>query len=384
MTAAEAPVAARAGLAYEPALDGLRGIAIAGVLAYHALAAAGHPGWVRGGFIGVSVFFTLSGYLITTLLLTEHDRSGRVDLGRFVSRRIRRLSPALLVTVLAVIVLSALDVLSAHASDAAAAVWSVTNWHVIAGGESQLLRTIVGPLGPTWSLAVEEQLYVLLVVAVILSMRSRQPERTLLVVALGAALLSTVLAMTVSHWNPRLEFGTDVRAAEVALGVALAVVLRSGRVRPTTARQGDAVAWVGLAIIVSGFFWIDLTPPWILRGGYPVLAIVSAATLTGLLAHGRVAALLSRRALVALGRISYSLYLVHWPVISVLTPRRLGFGGVGHAALTAAVSVAVAVLLHVAIEQPVRRMRPTGARATAAAHVAAGLAVTALAVLLLP
>ena len=280
--------------------------------------------------------------------------------------------------------LSALDVLSAHASDATAAVWSVTNWHVITSGESQLLRTIVGPLGPTWSLAVEEQLYLLLVLAVLASMRSRRPERTLLSVALGAAAVSTVLAMTVSRWNPRLEFGTDVRAAEVALGVALAAVLQSSRVPTWSRRQADAVATAGLLLIVSGFFWIDLAPPWILRGGYPVLALVSAATLTGLLAHGRVAALLSGRGFVGLGRISYSLYLLHWPVISVLTPRRLGFDGVVHAIVTIAVSLAAAVTLHVAVEQPVRRMRPTGATATAVVHIGAGLAVTALAFALLP
>lgn len=380
----DAPAAAGTGLAYEPSLDGLRGVAIAGVLVYHAFAAAGHPGWVRGGFIGVSVFFTLSGYLITTLLLTEHDRRGRVDLGRFVSRRLRRLSPALLTTVLAVVVLSALDVLSAHASDAAAATWSVTNWHVIASGESQLLRTIVGPLGPTWSLAVEEQLYLLLVLAVLASTRTRRPDRTLLTVALAAAAVSAVLATTVSRWNPRLEFGTDVRAAEIAIGVALAVVMRTSRLPRWSRGRADGAAGVGLVAIVSGFFWIDLSPPWILRGGYPLLAVVSAATIAGLLAHGRVAGLLAGRPVVALGRISYSLYLVHWPVISVLTPRRLGFDGVPHALVTIAASLCVAVVLHLAVEQPVRRMPPTGSRATAAAHVVAGLGVTVIAYALLP
>ncbi len=386
--AADAPPAAGPGLAYEPSLDGLRGVAIAGVLAYHACAAAGEPGWVRGGFIGVSVFFTLSGYLITTLLLTEHDRRGRVDVGRFVSRRIRRLSPALLVTVLAVVVLSAADVLAAHASDAAAAVWSVTNWHVILSGESQLLRTIVGPLGPTWSLAVEEQLYLLLVLAVLASVRSRRPEPALLTIALAAAAVSVVLAMTVSRWNPRLEFGTDVRAAEVALGVGLAVLLRSSRAPRLSPARADAIAGAGLALIVSGFWWVDLMPPWILRGGYALLALVSAATLTGLLAHGRVAMLLSTHPAVALGRISYSLYLVHWPLMSVMTPARLGFDGLPHAAVTSAASIAVGTALHLAVEQPVRRMRPTGARpalaAHLAAHVVACLAVTALAVVLLP
>jgi peptidoglycan/LPS O-acetylase OafA/YrhL len=372
------------GLAYEAALDGLRGVAIAGVVAYHACAQSGLVGWVRGGFIGVSVFFTLSGFLITSLLLQEHATVGRVRLGRFVSRRIRRLSPALLVTVLCVVVLSAVDVLAAHASDAAAAAWSVTNWHVIAAGEGQLLRTIVGPLGPTWSLGVEEQLYVLLVVAVLASLRTRRPERTLSVVAIGATAVSVLLAVSVSDWNPRLEFGTDVRASEVAVGVLLAALVRSGWLRLPRAGRGDLAAAVGLAAIVSAFFWVDLTPPWLLRGGYTLLAIVSAATIVGLLAHGRMSAAMSTRPLVGLGRISYSLYLVHWPVMSVLTRSRTGTDGVPLVVLQVGVALGVAVALHLMVEQPVRGMRPTPVSVAVAAHVGGAVLVTALAVVLLP
>jgi peptidoglycan/LPS O-acetylase OafA/YrhL len=372
------------GLTYEAALDGLRGIAIAGVVVYHACAQSGLPGWVRGGFIGVSVFFTLSGYLITSLLLQEHATVGRVRLGRFVSRRIRRLSPALLVTVLGVVVLSAADVLAAHASDAAAAAWSVTNWHVIAAGETQLLRTIVGPLGPTWSLGVEEQLYVLLVVAVLASFRTRAPERTLAVLAGGATVVSVVLALTVSDWSPRLEFGTDVRAAEVAVGVLLAVLVRSGSLRLRGAAVGDLVAGAGLAVIVSAFFWVDLTPPWLLRGGYALLALVSAATIAGLLAHGRVAGALSGRPIVGLGRISYSLYLVHWPAMSVLTQARTGIDGVPLVVVQLAVALILAVALHRLVEQPVRQLPPTPVRVALVAHVVGAAAITALAVVLLP
>lgn len=370
-------------LPYEASLDGLRGVAIAGVVAYHACAQSGLPGWFRGGFIGVSVFFTLSGFLITTLLLREHDAHGRIDIGRFVSRRIRRLSPALLVTALAVAVLSGFGVLAARASDVSAAAWSFTNWHVIAGGESQLLRTIVGPLGPTWSLGVEEQLYAVLLVAALWAVRRRDPGQAMLAVGLVASAASVLLALTVSDWNPRLEFGTDARAADVAVGVVLAALLHRGRLPQLGPARGDALAIVALAAVVSGFFWIDLTPPWLLHGGYALLACVSAVAIVALLQHGRAATFLSRRPLVALGNISYSLYLVHWPVMSILTRGRIGSDGAPLVALQLAVSVLVAIALHIAVEQPVRRMPPTAALPTLAAHVAAALAVTVTAVVVL-
>lgn len=379
MTAVHSPT-----LRYEPSLDGLRGVAIAGVVGYHACAASQLDDWIRGGFIGVSVFFTLSGYLITSLLIGERQRTGAIDLGRFFERRIRRLSPALFTVVAGVVALSAADVLAAHASDAIAATWSYTNWHVIASGDSQLLRTIVGPLGPTWSLAVEEQIYLLLVLAVYASTRGRRPLPTLLAVALTAAVVSTALAVTVSDWNPRLEFGTDVRAAEVAIGVALAVALKRWSWTALTPGRGDALAAGGLTLILAGFALVDLTPPWLLHGGYTALALVSAVTITGLLAHGRVASLLSGRAIVALGRISYSLYLVHWPVISVMTEERTELSGAGLAVVQVLASLAVAVALHVLVEQPVRRLPPIGLRVAIAAHLVAGLAVTALALTLLP
>ena len=159
-------------IAYEPAIDGLRALSIGGVLLFHACATSSLTGWFRGGNLGVSVFFTLSGFLITTLLVTELDRDGRIGLRRFWTRRIRRLVPASLVVVTAVTVLSATSWFDLRRSDALAATWSVTNWHVIVGGQERLLQTIVGPLGPTWSLAVEEQFYVLLAIGVWLASRT--------------------------------------------------------------------------------------------------------------------------------------------------------------------------------------------------------------------
>jgi peptidoglycan/LPS O-acetylase OafA/YrhL len=369
-------------LPYEPSLDGLRAFAIVVVVLYHACSAAGYRDWFRGGFLGVSVFFTLSGFLITSLLLAEHDRSGRIAFDRFWVRRIRRLVPALLTVVAGVVVLSAFDVLAARRTDAAAAIWSFTNWHVIIGGEQKLLQTIVGPLGPTWSLAVEEQLYLLLVLAVLVAHRRSVPQRALLAIALGAIAVSIASANLVSDWQPRLEYGTDTRAAEVAVGVVLAVVWRSRPHLRWSPKVGDLVAALGLAALVGLVAFADFDPPWLLRGGFTIVALVSALTITGLLAHGRVERLLGTRPVVYLGTLSYSLYLVHWPVILTLNGPRLGIAGWRLVGIQVAAGVACAALLHHVVEQPIRRGRST-IGPTMVAYLGAGLALTAVAVVVL-
>ena len=377
MTAAppapSAPTSALAG--YEPSLDGLRGICIAAVVAFHGCAQAGLTGWVRGGFIGVSIFFTLSGFLITSLLLRERASSGTVDFARFWGRRIRRLWPASLVVVLAVVVLSAAGTLSARASDAVAATWSVTNWHVIAGGQAKLLQTIVGPLGPTWSLAVEEQFYVLLAVLFVVATRSRRPHLVLGTVAALGVVVPAALSNMVTDWQPSLEFNTFLRMPELCMGVLLAVWhhRRADRAAPAVSvRAGDVLAALGVAVMVGLFLFADYSPPWLLRGGYTLVALVTAATIVGLLQHGAVARALAWLPLRWLGVVSYSLYLVHWPVMSVLTRDRTGWHGVPLLSVLAATSLVVAWVLHLLVEQPVRRMR-----ATPRASIGGGLAAAA-------
>ena len=402
---------------YEPGLDGLRGISILAVMAFHACATSGLSGWFRGGNLGVSVFFTLRGFLITSVLTTEIARDGRVDLGRFWTRRIRRLVPASLTVVLGVVVLTHAGLFEAHASDATAAIWSATNWHVIAAGQDQLLRTIVGPLGPTWSLAVEEQFYVVLAIGVALASRAARPDRLL---AIGFGLMiagSVVLANLVSDWPPRLEFGTDVRAAELAIGGLLAIVARratwpertvlaaahlptsapsqpgpaSSASEPDSSAAGttgpgrlvDAVGVVGLAALASLVLFADYSPPWLLRGGFVVVALVTAAILVSIVGHGHVGALLSIRWLVAVGRWSYSLYLVHWPVFLALSADRIGFDGVPLVAVKFAVAGAIGVALHLVVEQPVRAAAPTSPAFTVGAWLATSAALTALALVLL-
>lgn len=345
-------------LAYEPGLDGLRAVSILGVLLFHGAATSGLDGWFRGGNLGVSVFFTLSGFLITSLLLTEHEGRGSIDMARFWTRRIRRLAPASLSVVVAVTVVSALPSWSwfdLRRADALAATWSVTNWHVIAGGDDRLLQTIVGPLGPTWSLAVEEQFYVLLAIGVWAAARRRSPERSVAAGASAVVAVSLVLANTASSWSPRLEFGTDVRAGELAVGCLLAVVVRRRRAALVArARTLDLVGTLGLAAMAVLFATAG-TAPWLLRGGHVALAFVWAAVIAAVLAHGRVAGVLSWVPIVRVGRWSYAAYLVHWPVFLVLSPDRTGVDGVPLVALKIAVATVLAVALHQLVEQPLRR-----------------------------
>lgn len=369
-------------LAYEPALDGLRGVAIAGVLAFHAFAASGIDA-VRGGFLGVSLFFTLSGFLITSLLLREREATGGNDLRRFWARRIRRLAPAALVVVAAVVVLSGpFDVLHARTADAVAATWSVTNWHIIVAGQGLILQTVVGPLGPTWSLAVEEQFYVGLVALVVVAMMTRAPRRVLAGACVLGWAVPMLLTNLVTGWHPSLEFGTWARAPELFAGVALALWVTGRRPPRWSPRAGDAAAGAGVVVLAGLMLFVNYDPPWLLRGGYGLVALVSAATLLGAMAHGRVASALSNRPLVALGTVSYSLYLVHWPTILVLDADRTGLHGWVLAVVRILASLAVAVVLHVAVERPIRRLR-TPWWPTFAAWLGAGAVLTVAAIVVL-
>jgi peptidoglycan/LPS O-acetylase OafA/YrhL len=342
-------------LPYQPALDGLRAVAVAGVLLFHAFAASGHSGWFRGGNLGVSVFFTLSGYLITSLLLAEARATGRVRLGLFWTRRIRRLVPASTAVVAGVLVLERLGLLTTRASDVVASLWSVTNWHIIRGGDDELLATVLGPFGPTWSLAVEEQAYVGLALLAWLACRLGRLRLVLATGAAAAVILSLATAWSAGDWSPRVEFGTDARAAEIAIGVLLAVALERSpgllvRFHRPVAAIGSAAATVLLAL----FLVADYSPPWLLRGGFVGVACCSVAVIAASLIDTPVRRLLSRKPLVVAGTASYSLYLVHWPVYLVLDTERTGASGTTLVAIRLVAAAAAAALLHLAVEQPMR------------------------------
>ncbi|MFN3254250.1 MAG: acyltransferase family protein [Ilumatobacter sp.] len=384
MTATDArSLAGGTTIAYRPALDGLRAWAVVAVVLYHAGATSALPGLAPGGFLGVSVFFTLSGYLVTTLLIRESSRPDGLRLRRFWVRRVKRLVPVSLTVVALSVVLSATFWPGMAASDAAAGIFGYTNWHVIGSGEEALLRTIVGPLGPYWSLAVEEQFYVLLTVAVLLAWRTARPIRTLSIVVTTGWLASVAAQMLLDGPQFRFEFGTDTRGSELLAGCGLALGLHA---RPDLLdRARMLLPWLGVgafAVVIGLAATTDYDPPWLLHGGYAAVSLASAVLVASLLLPGPLTRLLATAPTVAIGRLSYSWYVVHWPMILILTADRTGLDRWPLVALKVAASLAAAVALHLMIEQPLRRADAT-ARAVAVAWLGASISVVAMAIIVL-
>ena len=368
---------------HHDSLDGLRAIAVTLVVLFHAGATSGLPGLFPGGFIGVSVFFTISGFLVTSILLRESTSTGGVDFGRFWARRVKRLWPASLIVVALTVVLASTYWNGMQASDAIAGIFGYTNWHVILSGEDELLRTIVGPLGPYWSLAIEEQFYVLLTVAFLVCMRTARPIRSLTVVVVVGWFGSLLAQLLISGPQYRLEFGTDTRGSEILAGCGLAILLHrrpdlTGRFRAWL----PAIGTVALAAIVVIAATNDYDPPWLLRGGYAALSLVSAVLVMAVLVPNRLTTALAWRPLAVIGVASYSIYLVHWPVILILTEDRVGIDGWGLVAVKVLAAGLVAAVLHLVVEQPLRRATVPN-RTVAIAWAAATLAVTGLALVVL-
>lgn len=365
-------------IAYQPALDGLRAAAVIAVVLYHAGATSNLPGLAPGGFLGVSVFFTLSGYLVTTLLVRQSSAPGGLDIQRFWTRRVKRLVPVSLTVVVLAVLLSSRYWAGMQAGDAAAGIFGYTNWHVIGSGEDALLRTIVGPLGPFWSLAVEEQFYVLLTIAVLLAWRTARPVRTLSIVVVTGWVLSVGVQIVTSGPQYRLEFGTDARGAELLAGCGLALLLH---VRPTLlidrARLLAPAGAASLAALVVLAAATDYDPPWLLRGGYGAVSLVSALLVASLMIPGPLTRALAVAPVVAVGRLSYSWYVVHWPVILVVNREFDGLDRWPLVATKVALSLLAAALLHVAVEQPLRRVegRPSTIGAAWAGSTTAALVV---------
>ena len=349
-----APVAGRS--RHEPALDGLRGLAVAVVVLFHL-------DRLGGGFLGVDLFFVLSGYLITALLLAERRRTGSIGLGGFWARRARRLLPALVVLLAGVaVLLLALTPEGQRAGfrdDALATLGYVANWQrMFADVGYWDMFSQPSPLDHMWSLAVEEQFYLLwpLVAVVVLRLGRGSPRALGAVALVGAAGSFVLLAATYDPLDTnRAYFGTDTRIGPTLLGAALAAIpLGVGRRR---GRATGLVAVGAMAVLAWSVVAVDGVAPWYYRGGLLVFGLAAVVVVRGVTggAGGPLAAALSWAPLRWLGTVSYGVYLWHWPVIVYVTADRVGVDGVvldlGRVALT----LALAALSFVLVEQPIRR-----------------------------
>ena len=356
-----------------PALDGIRAVAVALVLADH----GGIPG-LSGGFLGVDVFFVLSGFLITSLLLDEHRRTAQIRLGDFWIRRARRLLPALLVMVLAVVAFRDLFSPESTASlrdDAVASFFWVSNWAFVAQRADYFSQGAPpSPLQHTWSLGVEEQYYLLwplllIAVAALFWARLRLAVFVLSSVGVLASATAAIVLTTDSTLN-RIYFGTDSRAQALLVGSAAAAllvrdwsVLNDGGTLIRT-RWGHIVArilpFIGLAVLGAAAHYATGSVSDFRSGLLIIVALASVLVVASvaLEQEGPVAKALAWGPLVWLGAISYGVYLWHWPIFMVLNGERTGLSGWPLFAVRCAVTVALAAASWWLLEQPIRRWRP--------------------------
>ncbi len=337
-------------LTYSPPLNGLRGIAIALVVAFHA-------NWLAGGWIGVDLFFVISGYLITRLLLDELHDHGHVDVKQFWKRRARRLLPALLALIVVIAVVERMRNPSVRTArwDVFGALTYCSNWVRIALGESYWDR--LGPPGLAdhlWSLAIEEQFYLVWPLLVAVGARWFRTPRvfaaTILVLAISAALYS-VMVFQVTGEAARVYLGTDTRAFALLCGATVGAWAAIGLRVPT--RVGTTLALLGLGYFAVAF---DGSYRVVYRGGLVVVAATAAVLVATLIRPVPVVAnLMSVRPLTWLGERSYGLYLWHWPVFVAFGVAERPRSATSTRLTAIAASMVLAELSARVLELPIRR-----------------------------
>jgi peptidoglycan/LPS O-acetylase OafA/YrhL len=406
-------------LRHIPGLDGVRAIAVLAVIAFH-----GGLGWLPGGYYGVDAFFALSGFLITSLLVKEWQTSGTIGLRRFWARRARRLLPALYVMVAAVGVSVILfpTVLGTPNlfQSAMSTLFYGANWYFVASHANYFSAGFhPSPFLHTWSLAIEEQFYLLwpLIVLVVLRGSRRRavdkterrfqvagdPESSLVIASrdrrragrrrietlfvvssVGAAASAIAMAVLTPAGasTARAYYGTDTRAQSLLVGAALAALLALfGPVKTVVARRViGSIAVAGVVGTVLIWRFVPETSSLAFHGGFLLAALSTAAIIGGAVQvpKGIVARFLSLWPLRALGRISYGVYLWYWPSLLVLTASRVGFGGTPLFLVRLFTTVAIAAVSYKIVELPILRGSIPGWRALVAAPAAAAVTLGVL------
>ncbi|WP_459182855.1 acyltransferase family protein [Streptomyces sp.] len=361
-----------------PGLDGLRALAVAAVVVYHV-----HAPWLRGGFLGVDLFFVISGYLITSLLAADHWRSGRIRLGAFWKRRALRLLP-LLWLVLAVTACAATltggDAWDGLRGAVAAALTYRSNWWQLAQHDMYFARFGAVPvLQHLWSLSVEEQFYLgwPLLLWVVMGLLRRQRAQAACAAALAVASFTAMALLYEPGAEPsRVYYGTDTHGGGLLLGAAVALVLpltRAGTLRrPEYVRAIDALGAAGLAGLALAAVLADGNSAFLYRGGLVGVCLAAAALTVAACAPGSVARALGWAPLVWLGRRSYGVYLWHWPVLACLTNAAEGVADSAPGRLVSlVVPVGLAAVSYRVLEEPLLRLGVRGWAEAVSEHVRA-------------
>ncbi len=364
------PTRSVVGSPHLPGLDGLRALSVLAVVAFHS-------GLIDGGWVGVDVFFAISGFLITGLIVAERERTGTVDLTAFWRRRFRRLVPALLVLLGLVALLALIDQVDVEARNVWGALTYTTNWvHIVGGASYWDAFAAPDPLRHLWSLAIEEQFYVVWPVVAWFALRHRS-ARVLSRVALVLAGMSAAVQMigTASGLSiDRVYQGTDTRAVAFLLGAALACrgwpppVVRTR----TLVRLLPVVGYCGF---VAASLWLPGDRRWVFGGPLIGMSVVGVA----LVVHSATKSdrLLDSRILRAVGRWSYGIYLFHWPLVVCDVGEE--WSAIVRFIVVSVISVALAAISYRFVEMPIRRGGVSRRALVPAAIVSTSIVVGALA-----
>jgi peptidoglycan/LPS O-acetylase OafA/YrhL len=348
-------------------IDGLRAIAVVLVILFHVL-----PGALPGGGLGVDIFFVISGFLITGLLVTEKSETGRIRFGAFWARRARRLLPALAILLL-VCTSAALfvggDVLVGIGRQLLGAATFSSNWLAIASGTSYFGGTTPELFRNLWSLAVEEQFYLIwpFVVLLVVLLRWRWIRFGIFVVVAAASAAAMIVEYSPKVDPTRLYYGTDTHSFGLALGAALAIAVTGMAQHPLEwPRWSRRILGVVGAVAVGGLIATSILVPddsaLMFQGGFAAIALLSAIAILGaIVPGGLLGSALDFPPLRWVGARSYGLYLWHWPVLILVTaaepkwqdsPSTMWLIGI----LTVAITVVAAALSYQFVERPIRRV----------------------------
>lgn len=340
-----------------PGLDGLRGLALIGVLLFHANAA------LAGGYLGVDLFFVLSGYLITSLLLAEHEATHTIDFRAFWIRRARRLFPALLSLMPAIALYARFCANPSRVAtirgDALATLAYVANWRAVLSHKTYwALFASPSPLEHTWSLSIEEQFYVVWPVLIWFVLRRSKRAFVPIIVALGALSMFSMVAWYAPGHTTHSYYGTDARATAILAGALLAATMHpSTRLAAAKLHALDALGFAALGGLGVAWWTLKGKSGFLYHGGFWLteLACVILVACAVVGSRGILARFLSLRPLRWVGTVSYGAYLWHWPIDVVVVEGRVHLHGLALQALRFALTFAIAAVSYRWFEAPIRR-----------------------------
>ena len=355
---------------YLPSIDSLRALAVLAVIIYHV-----DVNYLPGGFLGVDLFFVLSGYLISSLIIKEFRKTGTVNLYNFYIRRARRLLPAVyfMITVGLVVMVLFNEVLlhKSHLDAIFGYIYSSNWWYIFHKLDYFDSFGAQSPFKHLWSLAIEEQFYMIFPLLFLLVNRKKKSKdgtfklnKNFLYVVLGLILVSLIAHILLFDINniSRIYFGTDTRAFSLLVGVVGAILYPMERLHTKVTPQQNliysVISLVSIATLITVMIYTSEYNTWLYRGGFLLVAILGLIVIISSgKQHTVMARLLSFKPVVFIGKISYSLYLWHFPILVLTTPvAEIGNTNIYFVILRVILTFVVAIVSYVFVETPIRKL----------------------------